>query len=804
MSIEIPKKYDPKIEEAKIRALWDTIQVYKFDQNTEKKIYSIDTPPPTMSGKMHIGHASSYTQTDLIARFKRMSGFEVFYPFGTDDNGLPTEKLVQKVKKVNLRKVTRTEAIKICTDYLAENREAFIQDWKNIGVSCDFSLAYSTIDKHSQTIAQKSFLALAKKKRVYRKEAPILWDTQFQSAIAQADLEDIERQSFFNDIVFKLEDGSDLTIGTTRPELLSACVAIFAHPDDERYKPLFGTFATTPIYNARVQILADEHADPQKGTGAVMCCTFGDQTDIEWFKKHNLELKMAITPYGKMGALAGAYEGLTIEDARKQIIIDLKEAGLLTAQKEITQTVNVGERSGRPVEIINSPQWYVKYLDSKEEFLAASEKLKWTPNHMKHRVENWIKGLSWDWGIARQRHFGIPIPVWYGDDGNIYYADESQLPIDPMVDRPINIPEGVKLTPETDVFDTWFTSSSSPFLATQLPQLIGTPVEKKLFPMDLRPQAHDIINTWLFYTMAKTHLLHDGVNPWETTAISGWVLDPKGKKMSKSKGNVVDPHQVMEKYSADAIRFWAAGAKLGDDYSYAERDLQTANKLVTKLWNASKFADFHLQNYDGVKPEKLEAIDEWILTKLNETIVKATASFEALDYAKAKREIESFFWNDLCDNYLEIVKDRLYKPEVYGDIPRKSGQWTTQTVFANVLKLFAPYVPYVTESLYQYFFKEDDVVSIHRSSWPKPIANVNESFATGDVAVEIVSSVRRAKAEAGVSLAKELDSVTVTGADESALSGFLADVRGATKSASIIFVAGEEFSVRIVLKPDEE
>lgn len=803
---EIPKKYNAKEQEQTVRKFWEKQHVFKFDEDTAKPVFSIDTPPPTLSGRMHVGHASSYTQQDIIARFKRMNGFEVFYPFGTDDNGLATEKLVQKEKKVNLRKVPRDEAIKICLEYLDENRAQFIQDWKDIGMSCDFDLYYSTINDHCRKISQKTFLDLVKQKRAYRKEAPVIWDTQFQSAIAQAELEDIERKSFFNDILFKLEEGTKnhdgsqhLTIGTTRPELLGACVAIFAHPDDKRYQPLFGKHAYSPIYNVKVPILPDENADPEKGTGAVMCCTFGDLTDVEWYKKHNLPLKVVITPDGKMNASAGKYEGMRIEDARKEIIADLKEAGLLTNQKEITQIVNVGERSGRPIEIINSKQWYIKYLDQKEDFLKGSEELNWNPSHMKHRLDNWVKGLNWDWSISRQRHYGIPIPAWYDKEGNVYYADESQLPVDPLSDRPLGVPESIELIPETDVFDTWFTSSSTPFLATEL--LADKPIHKKLFPMDLRPQAHDIINFWLFYTMAKTRLLHNNTNPWKATTISGWVLDPKGQKMSKSKGNIVRPQDVMEKYSGDAIRFWAANSKLGDDFPYMEKDLQTANKLVTKLWNASKFAHMFLSQADNTSLPKnesktnpnntLEAFDNWILAKLDATIQEATDFLDKFEYARAKRSIESFFWNDLCDNYLEIVKDRLYKPEIYGEDAKQSGIYTVNKVFQETIKLFAPFVPYITEVVYQLFFKEftlNPPASIHRAEWPKQSNTNADDFA--DRAVEIIQETRRQKADAGISLATELKQLNITVQNCDKIDPYIADIKGATKAHEIICEEG--------------
>ncbi|MBT4858210.1 valine--tRNA ligase, partial [archaeon] len=592
--MELPKRYDPKISEEKWQKYWGDNKIYQFDiKDKKKEVYSIDTPPPTISGKMHIGHAFSFSQQDFVARYKRMAGFNVFYPFGTDDNGLATEKLVMKKKKINLRNVDRDDAIKICLEFLEEERPKFIQDWKNIGMSCDFETRYSTIDDHSRKISQRTFLELAKKDLAFRHESPVIWDTQFQTAIAQAELVDKEMPSFFNDVLFKTEDGKDLIIATTRPELLGACVAVFVHPEDKKYEHLVGKKVVTPIYNHKVPVIADERVDMEKGTGVVMCCTFGDQTDMEWYKQYKLPLKMVITPWGKMNESSGEYKGMKIEDARKAIIEELKEKKILLNQKSITHVVQVGERSGKPVEIINSKQWYISYLDKREEFLKKGEELNWYPEHMKHRLFNWINGLNWDWSISRQRNFGVPIPVWYDKAGKIYYADESQLPVDPTKDRPKGVPDDLELIPESDVFDTWFTSGSSPLLAVEL---MPKDVQKDLFPMSLRPQAHDIINFWLFYTMAKTNLLY-GKNPWTDVTISGWALDPHGKKMSKSKGNVVAPQDMIEKYSADALRYWSAGSKLGDDMPFQEKDLVTGKKTATKLWNASKFALMHLEDF---------------------------------------------------------------------------------------------------------------------------------------------------------------------------------------------------------------
>ncbi|MFT4310708.1 MAG: valine--tRNA ligase [Candidatus Woesearchaeota archaeon] len=745
--MEQPQTYDATIEEKKCLQLWQQHKVYKTDTSKPTQpVFAIDTPPPTMSGRMHIGHSFSYAQQDCIARFKRLQGYHIFFPFGTDDNGLPTEKLVQKEKKVVSTRMDRQAFIALCNTYLEEQRPQFVQDWKDLGVSCDFDMPYSTINDHCRKIAQQSFLSLAKKKLVYRKQSPVIWDTVFQTAIAQAELEDIQKETWFNDIVFEGPQKEQLIIATTRPELLGACVCLFVHPQDTRYTHLVGKQAKSPLYQHSVPILTDEKVDPQKGTGMVMCCTFGDQTDIEWYKKHQLPLKMIITKDGKMNDLAGPYANQNISEARQHIIDDLKEAGLLVHQQKITHTVNVGERSGVPVEIIDSPQWYVQYTDKKEAFLQQSAQLQWFPPHMKHRLDNWIKGLHWDWSIARQRSFGIPIPVWYDAQGNIYYADESQLPVDPLKERPLGVADDIALTPETDVFDTWFTSASTPFIAREL--LKGTPLYDAVFPMSLRPQAHDIISFWLFYTMAKTQLLHEQL-PWKDVIVSGWVLDPHGKKMSKSKGNIIAPQVYMQKYSADALRYAACIVKLGDDTPFQEKDVQTGQKIVMKLWNVSKFVNLQMQTYDGKKPEELQAFDSWMLHELYSLIPQVTQCYEQYEVYKARTLLDTFFWNVLCDNYIEIVKGRLYNDEQ----KKKSAQYALTTCFEALCVMYAPIMPFVTEAVYQYVLRpvlQKESISIHQQSWPTAKACIVPEHA--HIALQTVTDIRRYKASQQVSL----------------------------------------------------
>lgn len=773
---------DTKSIENKWKAYWDENGIYKFDPKTNKRIYKIDTPPPTVSGEMHIGHACSYSQQDFVARFKRMSGYEVFYPFGTDDNGLPTERLVEKTRGIKAKEMPRDAFIEVCIEFLKTALPKFRQDWKNIGISCDFDLLYSTIDSHSRKVSQWSFLDLYKKGRLYRKDAPAMWCPECKTGVAQVEVQDKEIDSTFNDIIFKV-GGKDLTIATTRPELLPACVAIFYHPGDKRYEKHKGKMAKVPLFDFEVPIMEDERADPEKGTGIVMCCTFGDQTDMEWQKAHNLPIKIAITEDGKMSDLAGKYKGLPIKGARKIIIQDLKEAGLLTKQIPIKHMVNVHERCGTEIEFVKSKQWFVRYLDLKEEMLKWGSELKWYPEHMKHRYDNWVKGLQWDWLISNQRYFGVAFPVWYCKDcGEVILAKEDQLPVEPMKDHPpvkaCPKCKSQSLIPETDVLNTWFTSSMTPQIATQL--IKDKEVQKKLFPMDLRPQAHDIITFWLFNTMVKSHL-HYGKNPWKETTISGFVTKDK-EKMSKSKGNIIRPQEVIEKYGADAIRYWAASSKLGEDIDYQEKDVVTGKKFVTKILNATNFTFMNLQ-YQKEPPALLET-DRLLLAQLNKTIKEATSAFEEYNYSKAKLESDNFFWKTFADNYVEIVKNRVYNGT---ESEKASAFYTLYHSMLTILKLMAPFTPYITEELYQaHFAKHEGKRSVHHENWPSPF-KIKASKLDDEIwgkLIEVISLVRQKKSEAKKSVKAEII-LSLPKEDSKLLSPVLSDMKAVLNAREI-------------------
>ncbi len=773
-------KYDPKIEEEKWVKHWEKEGTYKFNPEQKGDIYSIDTPPPTVSGKMHIGHAFSYTQQDIVARYKRLRGYNVFYPWGTDDNGLPTERLVEKLKGVKGSKMDRQEFIKLCEQTVAEIMPSFVADWKRIGMSCDFTHAYSTINAHCRKISQWSFIDLQKKGRAYRKNAPSLWCPLCETAISQVECQDSEKNSTFNDIVFKV-DGKELLIATTRPELIPACVAVFAHPNDDRYKNLFGKKATTPIFNKEVPIMSDERADPTKGTGIVMCCTFGDQTDIAWYLAYNLPLIEAIGKNGTMAAPAGKYQGLKIHEARKAILADMKTEGLLRAQKPIKHAVKVHERCGTEIEIIQSKQWFIKYLDLREKMLEWGAELNWHPDFMKHRYNNWVKGLQWDWLISRQRFFGVPFPVWYCSKcDEPTFAEEKQLPVDPLKDKPLKSCSKCKNTEyigEKDVLDTWATSSMTPQLAIQL---VPEKHRAKLYPMSLRPQAHEIISFWLFNTLVKSQL-HYGKNPWKDVALSGYVTDPLGEKMSKSKGNVVDPQIVLTKYSADALRYWAGGSKLGEDIAYQEKELITGDKFVTKLWNAAKFTNMHLEGYD-YKGTSIETLDLWIHAKLARTIKEATEAFDNYEYFKAKTIIEAFFWKDFCDNYLELIKSRMYEPKIPQH--KKSAQHALYICLSAIVRLMSPFTPFITEEVYQLYFKEQEKhPSVHLSKWPEIPAVNEKAEQAGNIAVVVLAAVRKKKSEMKTSMKTPVKRLVIETKID--ISGVLDDLKATTAAEKI-------------------
>ncbi|VVB82155.1 Isoleucine--tRNA ligase [uncultured archaeon] len=737
------------IEEKWIK-FWEKEKIYKFNPNTKRKIYSIDTPPPTVSGEMHMGHAYSYSQQDFIARFRRMNQ-EVFYPFGTDDNGLPTERLIEKLKNVRSKNMSRAEFVDLCQKSLKEITPAFVQDWKNLGISCDYDMHYSTIDKNSQRISQESFIELYKKEQIYKKEFPTIWCPECQTAIAQAELEDKKLSSLFSTLKFSCS-GKDLLIATTRPELLPACVAVFVNPQDKRYKNLVGKKAKVPLFNYEVSIIADESAEMEKGTGVLMICSYGDRFDVESINKHKLTPNVILDKNGRLKS--GDYAGLKIKEARKKILEDLKNKNLIAEQKEISHVVNVHDKCGTEIEFIPTEQWFVKILDKKKILITQGKKVKWYPDYMFKRYENWVNGLEWDWNISRDRYFGIPIPVWYCKKcGEIILPENKELPVDPVHKQKKCSKCGGIAEPETKVLDTWATSSLTPQIASSLTE------GKIKIPYSLRPQAHDIIRTWAFYTITRAYLQKKEI-PWENIMISGFVT-LGGEKMSKSKGNVIKPQEIVKKYGADAMRFWAAGPKLGEDLDYQEKDLLTGKKFINKLLNASNFVFMNMKDYKNNKKIELEEMDRLFISQVNSLIETCTKSFENYEYSRVKAEIENFFWHIFCDNYLELVKSRVYN----GTKSEKDSAFfgLYNSLFA-IIKLIAPIMPFVTEEIYQtYFIQNEKDKSIHISNWPEKfkIKENKDDKKIFDSILEFNSKVWKEKKEKGLSLRAEISDISI-------------------------------------------
>ena len=639
-------KFDFKKIENKWKEFWEKEKIFKADLS-KKEIYSVDTPPPYISGRMHMGHAFSYSQQDFVVRFQRMlltpKNKGIFYPFGTDDNGLPTERFIEKTKNIKSKDMGRSDFIKLCLKTLKEITPGCIQDFKNLGISADYSIYYSTIDDNSRKVSQKSFIELYKSGEAYQKDFPTMWCPECQTSIAQAELEDKEEKSLFSTLRFFCNK-KELPIATTRPEMLQACVAVFVHPADKKYKSFVGKNAKVPLFDFEVPIIADDSADPDKGTGALMVCSYGDKYDVDAINRCKLIPKIIFDTSGRL--IHGEYKGLKIREARKEILEELKKKGLVVEQKEITHVVNCHDKCSSEIEFIPTKQWFIKILDKKKKFIEQGNKVKWYPEFMHKRYDNWVNGLEWDWSISRNRHFGVPIPAWECKKcGEIILAEEKELPVDPLQLKKTCPKCKSEAEPEKMVFDTWATSSLTPQITSSL-------IDNKItVPYSLRPQGHDIIRTWAFYTIVKSYL-HENKIPWKNIVVSGNV-SLGGEKMSKSKGNVVSPIDIMDKYGSDALRFWAAGSKLGNDMDYFEKDLIAGTKMINKMINASRFVFMNLKDYDPKnKPHKLEKTDELFLDKLNILVNGCTESFKEYEYSKVKLDTEKFFWSDFCDNYL--------------------------------------------------------------------------------------------------------------------------------------------------------
>ena len=783
--INLPDK--PALEglEAKWAARWEADGTYRFDrQHGRDEIYSIDTPPPTVSGSLHVGHVFSYTHTDVIARFQRMRGKSVFYPMGWDDNGLPTERRVQNYYGVRCDpslpydsqfhppekpgkhpiSVSRPNFIELCNRLTAEDEKAFEHLWRHLGLSVDWSLNYATIDRRAQLVSQAAFLRLLHRGIAYQLEAPTLWDVDFRTAVAQAELEDREQPGAYHRLRFTKPDLTYVEIDTTRPELVPACVALVAHPDDARYQALFGTEVLTPLFKVPVPVKAHALADPGKGSGIAMICTFGDLTDVTWWRELALPVRAVIQPNGAFRPLTWGSSGWESHDvagaqaaydqlanlpavkARARIVDLLRESGdLLGDPRPITHPVKFYEKGDRPLEIVTSRQWFIKTMDFREELLARGRELQWHPEYMRHRYENWVNGLAGDWCVSRQRFFGVPFPVWYpiGRDGQADYARpivpaETQLPIDPSTDTPEGYSSGQRNQPngfagDPDIMDTWATSSLTPQVAGGW--LGDADLFARVFPMDLRPQSHEIIRTWLFDTVLRSTLEHHSL-PWNHAAISGWVLDPDRKKMSKSKGNVVTPMALLDEHGSDGVRYWSASGRPGTDTAFDAGQMKVGRRLAIKILNAAKFALMQAEPQGPI----IEALDRGMLSSLSILVQESTEQLEAYDYARVLEQSERFFWS-FCDDYLELVKARRY-----GDYTAEgaaSANSAMLVALSALLRLFAPFLPFVTEEVWSWW----RAGSVHKAAWPSP-EEVVESIGGRDAgAIEIFAQTRAALGE---------------------------------------------------------
>lgn len=811
----LAKKYQFKEIEKKWQEIWQEKETYKWDETAPRaENYVIDTPPPTVSGQLHIGHVYSYTHTDFIARYQRMKGMNVFYPMGFDDNGLPTERLVEKRHKVKASQLSRQEFSQICQKLIKEEEEKFQKLFAMIALSVDWRNKYQTISDQTCKLSQMSFLDLVDKGQIYRDSQPMLWDMVDQTALSQVDIEEQERTSRMYDLEFETEKGEKILIATTRPELLPACVAIFFHPDDQRYQKLAGQFAISPLFKVNIPIIADELVVPEKGTGLVMCCTFGDQTDILWWRKHQLPTKIIFTKYGtidqfdcskeSLGAVraeefAKELIGLKIVAARSKIVELLRSENLLKGEIEKIQLVKCAERSGSPLEILTTPQWFIKSVIHKEAILEKSAQLNWFPKKMKIKLDSWVEKLSFDWCISRQRYFGVAFPVWYskraGEEGKILFASSEQLPVNPSIDLPIGY-QRHEVTADTDIMDTWSTSSISPQLNSHsISSKFSADRERhaKLFPADLRPQAHEIIRSWAYYTMLKAHL-HQATLPWQNIMISGWCLASNKDKMSKSKGNIIVPETILEQYGADIVRYWSASSKLGADTAYSEDVLKNGKKLVNKLWNA---ANFVCQYFDQLSDEDKNInsnqwqtsitaeFDQYFLMQLDLLLKEVTTDFANYEYASVMRKSEEFFWSLFCDNYLEISKKRAYDEMNKNPAGALSSRLTLYHSFHILLKLFAPFLPHITEELYCSLYDKDN--SIHqRGSWPQNFAKLNhqtQNDLDGKILLSILELVRKTKAQKNLSIKAPIREIKLEKISLSA--SLLADLKNVTAAEQI-------------------
>ena len=846
---KMPQKPSLDGVETRFVDIWQQSGTYRFDKTaTRSDVFSIDTPPPTVSGSLHVGHVFSYTHTDCIARYQRMIGKSVFYPMGWDDNGLPTERRVQNYFGVRCDPslpydpnfappaepgkdqiaISRKNFVELCEQLTIEDEKAFEELWRRLGISVDWNHTYQTIDTNARTASQRAFLRNLSRNEAYQSEAPTLWDVTFRTAVAQAELEDRERPGAYHRVGFTRSDnGEKVFIETTRPELLPACVALVANPDDERYKPLFGKTVRTPIFDVEVPVVAHHLAEIEKGSGIAMICTFGDTTDVTWWRELQLPTRPIIGWDGRIipttpdwitsSSGISAYEqiaGTTTHSAKEKLAELLKASGDLVGEiRPITHAVKFFEKGDKPLEIVTTRQWYIRNggrdADLRDQLLARGKELNWHPDHMGVRYSNWVEGLNGDWLISRQRFFGVPIPLWYGVDGDgnpdytkILVPDEADLPIDPASEAPKGFEENMRGKPngfigDPDVMDTWATSSLTPQIAGGWER--DADLWNRVWPFNLRPQAHEIIRTWLFSTVVRAHLEH-GSLPFTDASISGWILDPDRKKMSKSKGNVVTPLDLLDEHGSDAVRYWAASGRPGTDTAFDVGQMKIGRRLAIKILNASKFS-LSLGAFIPTDNKVItEPLDQSMLNGLADVVKQATKAFEEFNYTKALESAEQFFW-PFCDDYVELVKDRVYGAQ--GDAAADSAKAALGIATQTFLKLFAPFLPFVTDEVWSWWQEG----SVHKSVWPK-VSEVSVDGASSEVneSVSLVlSHIRKVKSDAQVSMKAEISLAEITAPANVLSLVKLAetDVLTAGRIQKANWIEGSEISVSATIAPTE-
>lgn len=798
----LDKKYNYKERDSFWEKYWLDKGTYEFNKYSNRPKFSVDTPPPSVSGTLHIGHICSYAQADMYIRYQRMSGKNVFFPMGFDNNGLPTEKIVEKDLKIRARDMERGEYIKKALEIVEKYVAEYKQTMMNFGISCDFNLKYDTIDEKSQKTSQKSFIELAKNGLAYRANTPAPWCCKCRCSIANAELEDQDLQSVFNYLNFKLADGSGtIPIATTRPEYLPACVAIFVNPEDERYKSFIGKKVKVPLFEENeVTVIADELVGIDKGAGVVMCCTFGDQTDVEWWKKYNLEYKQAIDDGGKMSEIAGKYAGLKITDARNAVIEDLKAQGYMFKQEPIVHAVKVHERCGEPSEILTKMQWFIKTSTPEliQKWIELGNQVKWHPANMQVRYNAWVENMNQDWSISRQRYFGIPFPVWYCEKCNKpHFAELKDLPVNPLITNFNGVCEcgSTNFIPESDVLDTWATSALTPQINCNW--FDDEQGSKEKMPMDVRFCARDIITTWDLRTIMKAYY-HQNTLPWKNLMIAGWVMADKHNKISKSKCNAqMSLESLRDRFGSDVVRYWCSSGVYGRDVFLAEDGFKDGFRFSNKLWNACKFVYSFLYDYVPNKPKKILPMDEYIMQKFNIAYEKTLKLYENFEMGLAKEEMEKFFW-DFCDNYIEIAKNRLYKPEVYGNDAKESAMWASYNVLFRMLQIFSITMPHITEELYQdYFVKFEKVESIHNTVLsPIPVERNEQIVQNGDKVVEVVSRVRQFKSEQKISLKTQIENVDIYTDCVDFMKSCEYDIKAVTGILNINLISSENFEIK--------